>query len=69
MTCLSPEQIEFIRNDLKKRSLSRSFLFNEFFDHLCCDVENLMNKGKSFEDAYSLVSANVGDKEMKEAHS
>ena len=45
MSCLTQEQIEFIRSDLEKRSVSRSFLFNEWIDHICCDVESLINKG------------------------
>ncbi len=69
MACLSFEQIEFIKKDLRERSLSRSFLFNEYVDHICCDVENLMNKGKNFEDAYSIILKSIGEKEMINAHS
>jgi hypothetical protein len=56
MACLNKDQIEFIRDDLKRRSVSRSFLFNEWVDHICCDVESLMNKGESFEVAYAQIS-------------
>ncbi|KPK87596.1 MAG: hypothetical protein AMS27_02085 [Bacteroides sp. SM23_62_1] len=67
MPGLTKEQIEFIKNDLIKKSLSRSFLFNEYVDHICCDVENLMYKGKSFEDAYKMVSSEIGDSQLKNA--
>jgi hypothetical protein len=67
MSGLSNEQIEFIKSDLSKRSLSRSFLFNEYVDHICCDVENLMHKGKAFEEAYQMVSSGIGESQIKDA--
>jgi hypothetical protein len=68
MSCLSKEQIEFIRDDLKKQQLSRSFLFNEWVDHVCCDVETLMQKGMDFENAYRIVSKKSLEREAREAH-
>ena len=68
MACLSKEQIEYIRSDLKRRRVSRSFLFEEWVDHVCCDVESLMNKGVSFENAFSQVAGTTSDSEVKTAH-
>ncbi len=68
MACLNKEQIEFIRKDLKQRSVSRSFLFNEWVDHFCCDVETLMNKGVSFDDAYGHISREKLDRDISSAH-
>lgn len=68
MACLNKEQIEFIRDDLKKRSVSRSFLFNEWVDHVCCDVEAMMNKGVRFEDAYGQISQELPDSDVSAAH-
>jgi hypothetical protein len=68
MACLNKEQIEFIRNDLKKRSASRSFLFNEWIDHICCDIEMLMNKGMSFDDAYGRIAQVRQDGGISAAH-
>jgi hypothetical protein len=68
MACLNKDQIEFIRDDLKRRSVSRSFLFNEWVDHICCDVESLMNKGESFEVAYAQISPERHDSEISTAH-
>jgi len=68
MSCLSDEQIEIIRNELKSSNISRSILFEEWFDHVCCDVETLMNRGTSFEEALSLVSGAKRSKELKSAH-
>ncbi len=68
MSCLSKEQIEFIRSDLKNRKVSRSFLFEEWVDHVCCDVESLMNKGVSFDDAFRQVAGNANENGVKSAH-
>lgn len=68
MACLNKDQIEFIRDDLKKRSESRSFLFNEWIDHVCCDVEAMMNKGISFEEAYGQISRENPENDISIAH-
>jgi len=68
MACLSNEQIEFIRSNLKNRNVSRSFLFEEWVDHVCCDVETLMNKGVSFDEAYSQLTGDGNGTELKSAH-
>jgi hypothetical protein len=68
MACLTKEQIDFIRSDLKSRNVSRSFLFEEWIDHVCCDVETLMNRGITFEEAYSKVAGESGDAEIRTAH-
>ncbi len=68
MACLNKEQIEFIRDDLRKRSVSRSFLFNEWVDHVCCDVEDMMNKGVRFEEAYGQISLEKLDNDISTAH-
>ena len=68
MACLNKEQIEFIRDDLKKRSVSRSFLFNEWVDHVCCDVETMMNKGVPFEEAYGQISRKKLESDIISAH-
>lgn len=68
MASLSKEQIEFIRADLTKRPVSRSFLFNEWVDHVCCDVESLINKGMDFDDAYRYVMKDKPETEVRDAH-
>jgi len=68
MACLNKEQIEFIRDDLRKRSVSRSFLFNEWVDHVCCDVETMMNKGVPFEEAYGQISRKKLESDIISAH-
>jgi hypothetical protein len=67
MTSLTKEQIDLIKSDLAGKSISRSFLFNEYVDHICCDVENLMHKGRSFDEAYQMVSSRIGESQIKDA--
>jgi len=69
MIKLTPEQANHIRKELEKRSLNKSFLFYEYLDHLCCDVENLMNLGLSFHEAWSSVNRESAELEIKQAHS
>ena len=68
MACLNRDQIELIRSDLQKRSVSRSFLFNEWVDHVCCDVEAMMNKGLGFEEAYRQISPEGQEGDIRRAH-
>ncbi len=68
MACLNNKQIEYIRNDLKNRNISRSFLFDEWIDHVCCDVETLMGKGTGFEEAYRRVAGETSTEQVKSAH-
>lgn len=67
MDCLSKEQIDFIRSDLRRRKVSRSFLFEEWVDHVCCDVETLMGRGVPFEEAYYRVAGEAPDEQVRSA--
>jgi hypothetical protein len=67
MSTLNKEQTELIRKELSRRSLSRSFLFSEYLDHVCCDVEDLMNTGMNFQDAWTAVRKAISDKEIRQA--
>ena len=68
MSSLTEKQIDFIKSDLSSRPVSRSFLFNEWIDHICSDVESLMQKGMGFEEAYHCISNEMLDDEAREAH-
>ncbi len=68
MACLNKQQIDYIRDDLKKHDVSRSFLFNEWVDHVCCDVESMMNQGIPFEEAYGRATREKFNKQVHSAH-
>ena len=60
MTELSLHQVERIKKDLIRDSISYSHLFHDLLDHICCDIEFEMDRGISFEDAYSNIKHWMG---------
>ena len=68
---LSVENIDLISNDIKKQGIVFSHLADDLTDHVCCDVENEMTKGLSFNEAYSKVkqkSDSDGLKRFRKKH-
>jgi hypothetical protein len=55
MAELSLHQVERIKKDLIRESISYSHLLHDLLDHICCDIEFEMDRGISFEDAYSNI--------------
>lgn len=60
MAELSLHQVERIKNDLIRESISYSHLFHDLLDHICCDIEFEMDRGISFEEAYSNIKNWMG---------
>lgn len=60
MAELSLHQVERIKKDLTRESINHSHLFHDLLDHICCDVEFEMDRGISFEDAYSNIKSWMG---------
>lgn len=52
---LTAENIDLISRDIGKQEISFSHLLDELIDHVCCDVENEMLSGLSFQQAYEKV--------------
>lgn len=63
---LTLNHIDIISSDIRKLEISFSHLSDELTDHVCCDVENEMNLGLSFTDAYRKVKRNIGRGRLKE---
>jgi hypothetical protein len=61
MITLSESQTNLIIQWVKSQHLTIQSLENEFVDHICCDVEELMNQGKSFKHAFETLKKNLGD--------
>ena len=59
---LSFQNIEDISLDIRRQEITFSHLADELIDHICCDVENEMQKGLSFTDAYGRVKQKMGSK-------
>jgi putative ABC transport system permease protein len=49
---LNDEHISYIRKDLQYRGIVLDGIGDELLDHICCDVEERMNNGERFIDAY-----------------
>lgn len=56
---LTNENIDFIRNEIQKSSISIPELKDDLLDHFCCFVENELKKGKTFENAYSKATIEI----------
>lgn len=65
---LSFQNIEEISLDIKRQEIVFSHLADELIDHLCCDVENEMQKGFDFAEAYNRVKQSMGPGRIKEIH-
>lgn len=63
---LSIQNIERISRDVRKQEIVFSHLLDELIDHICCDVENEMQDGLTFLEAYSKVRQKISSRRIKE---
>lgn len=66
MPDLSLQNIDQISNDISREEISFSHLLEDLIDHVCCDVENEMQKGRNFNEAYKMVKEKMGPRRVKE---
>ena len=52
---LSLHHIDQISRDINRQEITFSHLLEDLIDHVCCDVENEMQNGLDFTDAYHRV--------------
>ena len=57
---LSIKHIRFISGEVSKSGITYSHLLDDLIDHICCDVENEMKNGLSFEEAYKRIGQKIG---------
>lgn len=57
---LSSSNLEWLIREVMKAGITYSHLQEELIDHICCDVEQEMQGGLSFEQAYAKVRDKVG---------
>jgi hypothetical protein len=60
MVEITYKQLEIITADVERANISFSHLQDDLIDHICCDLENEMDKGLSFEKAYEMVKKKIG---------
>ena len=57
---LSLQNIDQISIDIKNQEIVFSHLPEDLIDHVCCDIEEEMQKGLSFPEAYRIVKKKIG---------
>ena len=62
---LSLHHIDQISHDISRQEITFSHLLEDLIDHVCCDVENEMQKGLNFSEAYQQVKKKNGIAEIK----
>jgi hypothetical protein len=65
MSELTIRNIEMISEDVSRSGITFSHLCDELIDHICCKVENDMQQGLSFEEAYERTKDMIGNKGLK----
>ncbi|MDW7691428.1 hypothetical protein R9C00_18225 [Flammeovirgaceae bacterium SG7u.111] len=66
MSQLSKEDIDFLHKSLVQKEIKYDPLVDEILDHICCEVESLMENGMSFSDAYLRFSKSLKPKALKQ---
>lgn len=62
---LNQTQISLIEADVESARITLSHLSHELVDHICCEVEEQMEHGKSFDEAYSSIKEQTGIQTLK----
>ncbi|KAB2866814.1 MAG: hypothetical protein F9K37_13520 [Bacteroidales bacterium] len=65
MYTLSKCQVQQIADDVENARITFSHLADDLIDHICCEVENEMYEGKSFDEAYEIVKQQTGIKTLQ----
>jgi hypothetical protein len=60
MNELSAAHVGFITRDVRRKQITFSHLLDDLIDHICCDVEDEMQQGLTFEKAYHKVKNKIG---------
>ena len=63
---LSLQHIDQISRDIRRQEITFSHLLEDLIDHVCCDVENEMQSGLNFAEAYHRVKKKMGLRRLKE---
>ena len=63
---LSLNHIDQISRDISRQEITFSHLLEDLIDHVCCDVENEMQTGLNFSEAYQRVKQKMGSRRLKE---
>lgn len=65
MYSLDKKQVEIIEADVQLAGITFSHLSDDLVDHICCEIESLMDKGQDFKQAYEKVKKQAGISALK----
>lgn len=65
MHSLNKKQVELIISDVQNARITILHLADELIDHICCEVENQMSRGKNFDEAYDIIKQQTGIKVLQ----
>ena len=57
---LTPREVDIISNAVRAQGIIFSHLPDDLIDHLCCDVEHMMQQGSAFTDAFAAIRRKMG---------
>jgi len=57
---LTIDQFQIVERDVQNEGITFSHLEYDLLDHVCCDIEDRMSKGLSFDNAYNSVKSDIG---------
>ena len=63
---LTLQNIDQISHDVRREEIIFSHLLEDLIDHVCCDVEDEMQNGLNFTEAYRRVKDKMGPRRLKE---
>lgn len=64
---LSKNQVSVVENQLRKVLIETNFTFDDFLDHICCNIENKMDKGFSFDESMKSAFKEISTFEIIQA--
>lgn len=62
---LTTANIELIIQEVSRAGITFSHLREELVDHICCEIENFMQQGLNFENAFEKIKETLGNKGLK----
>jgi hypothetical protein len=63
---LTETEIDLISRDIDQQGLTYTLLKNELLDHICCSIEEDMEKGMTFNEAYRKVRHLMGPRRIRQ---
>ncbi|MEI6576009.1 MAG: hypothetical protein WCO63_07525 [Bacteroidota bacterium] len=57
---LNEEELNFVRKEVERQDIHFRHLANDLIDHISCEIEEMISRGRKFQDAYKEVLGIIG---------